>query len=497
MSDLVTAVLGLVALVMRQTNIFWIVVWMGGLETVHAVKTLRPERASQPWPTSLVEQVKFFAWRCSMGDVHDPPLNMAWPDDMLRVIIGLAFAALCNPVRVIRQIWPYLSVLVVFTGFVWWNGGVVLGDKSNHVATLHLAQLLYIWPLFAFFSFPLLLPLAVNASGIGARLNSSEPGQSSTEQRCITATATTTTTTSSAIAESGQSGILQRRRPFKFHSGAVPQTQNQAASPSQLSPAPETTSWRFCTKVFIWAVYHLTILAASLGVIKYNTIVHPFTLADNRHYMFYIFRYTIRRGGGFRLLLVLPYTVCRWMIWSILEGRGHDWARAKSACSLVHPGPFISECDKKREAADAERTRNERGRDSELRDPLVSCAEPVPTSTALVLFLTTCLSLMTAPLVEPRYFILPWVMWRLLVPARRLPDDDIAQRGSSDGTSQRLLARAAVAVLRRRDLGLFSETLWFLVINGVTGCLFIVKPYVWRDETGQPLDEGRLQRFMW
>ena len=97
--------------------------------------------------------------------------------------------------------------------------------------------------------------------------------------------------------------------------------------------------------------------------------------------------------------------------------KSHDWARAKSACSLVHPGPFISECDKKRGAADAERTRNERGRDSELRDPLVSCAEPVPTSTALVLFLTTCLSLMTAPLVEPRYFILPWVMWRLLVMA--------------------------------------------------------------------------------
>lgn len=80
LSDLMAIILGILSLFMRQTNVFWVVVWMGGLEAVHAVKTLRPERADQPFMATLTEQVKFYAWRYSVGDVHDPPLNLAWPD---------------------------------------------------------------------------------------------------------------------------------------------------------------------------------------------------------------------------------------------------------------------------------------------------------------------------------------------------------------------------------------------------------------------------------
>jgi alpha-1,2-glucosyltransferase len=79
-SDLITICLGILALLMRQTNVFWTVVWMGGLEAVHAVKTLRPQRVDQPFMSTLAEQMKFYAWRYSVGDVHDPPLNLAWPD---------------------------------------------------------------------------------------------------------------------------------------------------------------------------------------------------------------------------------------------------------------------------------------------------------------------------------------------------------------------------------------------------------------------------------
>ncbi|KAF9919318.1 glucosyltransferase [Lobosporangium transversale] len=38
---------------------------------------------------------------------------------------------------------PYFGLLTAFATFVKWNGGIVLGDRSNHVPTLHLAQLLY------------------------------------------------------------------------------------------------------------------------------------------------------------------------------------------------------------------------------------------------------------------------------------------------------------------------------------------------------------------
>ena len=70
---------GALSLFMRQTNIFWVVVYMGGLEVVHHVKFLRPPKVETPSFASLAEQLKFYAWRYSVGDIHDPPLNMATP----------------------------------------------------------------------------------------------------------------------------------------------------------------------------------------------------------------------------------------------------------------------------------------------------------------------------------------------------------------------------------------------------------------------------------
>lgn len=80
LNDLTTIFLGIVTLFFRQTNVFWVVVYMGGLEAVHAVKTLRPEQVDQPVILTLFRQIKYFAWRYSLGDVHDPPLHMMWPD---------------------------------------------------------------------------------------------------------------------------------------------------------------------------------------------------------------------------------------------------------------------------------------------------------------------------------------------------------------------------------------------------------------------------------
>jgi alpha-1,2-glucosyltransferase len=80
LNDLTTILFGIITLFFRQTNVFWVVVYMGGLEAVHAVKTLRPEQVDQPVILTLFEQIKYFAWRYSVGDIHDPPLHMMWPD---------------------------------------------------------------------------------------------------------------------------------------------------------------------------------------------------------------------------------------------------------------------------------------------------------------------------------------------------------------------------------------------------------------------------------
>ena len=52
--------------------------------------------------------------------------------------MSLAVAALNNPLRLIRQVWPHVTVLSLFGTFVYWNGGVVLGTLSVIVAVTRL-----------------------------------------------------------------------------------------------------------------------------------------------------------------------------------------------------------------------------------------------------------------------------------------------------------------------------------------------------------------------
>lgn len=89
LSDVLAVFLGLFALLMRQTNIFWVVVYIGGLEAVHAVKTLRPARVDQPFMDTLAAQLKFYAWRYSVGEIHDVPLHDAYPEGKLIMCCSL------------------------------------------------------------------------------------------------------------------------------------------------------------------------------------------------------------------------------------------------------------------------------------------------------------------------------------------------------------------------------------------------------------------------
>ncbi|CAM1511742.1 Fc.00g092550.m01.CDS01 [Cosmosporella sp. VM-42] len=503
LSDLSTILLGIFALFMRQTNVFWVVVYMGGLEAIHAVKTLRPERVDQPYMTTVPEQLKFYAWRYSVGDIHDPPLHMLWPDDMVFCVLSLGIAALCNPIRVIRQIWPYIAVLVSFGSFVAWNGGVVLGDKSNHVATIHLAQMLYIWPFFAFFSLPLLVPYTLPFINMGIRcLGINRFGTRSSQQpggRSI----------------KSESGSSSRRRVARKPRGL--QGEPPRPVPPPLSKTLGLILMIFESKV-LWPIYLLLTIIISIAIVKFNTIIHPFTLADNRHYMFYVFRYTIRRATWIRYVLIIFYTLARWMTWGTMAGcsqwffigHGPDCSahyRSRDAPFLSHP--FWTRCASPARQTDGgfpiaiedvspevEATQQESLKRTLDNDPLKLSSEPASTSTGLIFLLATTLSLITAPLVEPRYFIIPWVMWRLLVPGWRLHDHEVPNN-VVDKLCQLPYLGERIQLFRRYDLRLILETIWFIAINAVTGYIFITKPYLWKAEDGSLLDEGRLQRFMW
>ncbi|KAF3767200.1 family 59 glycosyltransferase [Cryphonectria parasitica EP155] len=406
-SDALVVLLGVGALFMRQTNVFWVVVFMGGLEAVHKVKLLRPP------PTSFGHsdretRLKFFLWRYSQGEVHDPPLNEAGLEDVFLCGLSIGIAVCCNVFRVLRQIWAHIVVMALFVGFVAWNGSVVLGDKTNHVATIHLAQMLYIWPLFAFFSAPLLFPR-----------------------------------------------ILQPVLSFFEESpSTVHDTSKQPTSTSVIT--------------LLNLVGYASLAPLFLAIVQYNTVIHPFTLADNRHYMFYIFRYSILRAGWVRYALVPAYISCVLLCWKVLGGlipsKDSDNNTNSPSSSVVHSATDPDAHD-------------------DLSSPTATSYLGPSLSTALIWLLTTALSLITAPLVEPRYFILPWVFWRLLVPSWSVP------RGLQKGWPLRFGGRY--------DVRLWAETAWFVLVNMVTMYIFITRPFFWRNEDGSLADGGRVQRFMW
>lgn len=328
--------------------------------------------------------------------------------DYAQTAFSILLAALKTLQAVVVTVLPYMILIAAFASFVVWNGGVVLGifsinecsirsnlsagDKSNHVATLHLPQMLYIWPYMLFFSFPIAVPSLLSA------MLSNDP--------------------------SWGRAISQLPR------------------------------W--------WIVLGMSTVAAL--VVHYNTIVHPFTLADNRHYVFYTFR-ILMRHWSIKYLVTPIYIVSGWLVIRTLGSSTEADLPAKTV-----EGAKI---DFK----------------ASVRRLRPSFSDGCNASFALVWLLTTALSLITAPLVEPRYFIIPWVVWRLFVPIAKSRESANPKIGLKMGPQP--LNWFAKGIFLRPEAWLWMETIWFCLINCVTGYIFLNRTFEWSQEP------GKLQRFMW
>ncbi|KAF2840643.1 glycosyltransferase family 59 protein [Patellaria atrata CBS 101060] len=344
---------GIIALLCRQTNVFWVAVFPAGLGVVRKLRGLGPQNRIWWEARTLYEK--------GAGD--------AWVEDYVSIACALAIAALASFGPILRAIAPQLILLSLFGAFVVWNGGVVLGDKSNHVATVHLPQILYIWPYITFFSWPLIL-----------------------------------------------NSIL-----IPFLTAFTSNTPPREAIIRAVKPPRISTIVIFTT--------------VALATIHWNTIIHPFTLADNRHYIFYIFR--LLRLHPTLLYAAAPiYTLSAHLVLSSLSGP------STSPSPPANPVPINCK--------------------PLPAPPPSTTASPMPTTTsfALILLGTTALSLVTAPLVEPRYFIIPWLLWRLHLPPQT--------RGA-----------------------LVLETLWMGAVNVATVYVFLYRGFEW------PQEPGKVQRFLW
>ncbi|KAI9745418.1 MAG: glucosyltransferase [Claussenomyces sp. TS43310] len=417
---------GIAALLMRQTNIFWVAIFLAGLEWVRACKELQEKSTSEDSsPISLQERLVVY----TQGRLHDRALRDADVTDIFWCAISIAVAAISHPLLLVQYLWPYFALLGSFAGFVLCNGGVVLGDKSNHVATLHLPQMLYIWPFMVFFSFPMMYPAAISVLGW-------------------------------------------------IHESTRPRATSKVVSTRDASVTLSTA--------FKYALWLAASLSAVLIIIRFNTIIHPFTLADNRHYVFYIFRYTIRRHPLIKYLLAPAYIVCSFFVFQCSAG-SPDLSRSGTPKVVEDHKPAKSSKNK----VQTPKRPPQPPKWTWLR--VAPPSDQTHISTMLIWLIATTLSLITAPLVEPRYLIISWIIWRLHVPAlpptsrqQGRPEKDVP--GQRDGSWTHGIRSWAY---RHHDRRLWFETAWFLAINAVTGYVFLFRGFAW------PSEPGTVQRFMW
>lgn len=198
------SVFGALAIMMRQTN----VIWIGMLFGDYILKQLYMLSSEK---TKYLKQVKI----STKGVEHLTRKILTKPADILRKI----------DLQLVLDCLSYLSVLCSFLVFVYFNGSLVVGDKTAHEATIHIVQVFY------FATFTLLF---------------------------------------------GWPHFVSSIVPFiKF-------------------------SWR--NKVFL-----AFSIAFCLCVVHFNTLIHPYLLADNRHYMFYVWNRLYGKYLFFRYAMIFIY----------------------------------------------------------------------------------------------------------------------------------------------------------------------------------------------
>lgn len=128
-------------------------------------------------------------------------------------------AQLCSDLK------SYVVVGAGFLLFLLWNRGIVVGDRSAHVATIHLPQVFYYSAFSMFFAWPYMLP--------------------------------------------------HWRSFFQW----------------------TVKRWVLASALFVIAVV----------IVHANTLVHPYLLADNRHYVFYVWNRLMGRYYPLRYILIPVY----------------------------------------------------------------------------------------------------------------------------------------------------------------------------------------------
>ncbi|XP_074050959.1 ATP-binding cassette sub-family D member 2 isoform X5 [Macrotis lagotis] len=133
-----SALLGFCGFMFRQTNIVWTVFCAG----------------------NIISQKLTEAWKIELQKKEEKLSSIKGPLSAYKKILCFLFdyvTSFRNLSMLIVLTWPYILLIIVFIAFVVLNGGIVVGDKSNHEACVNFPQLFYFFAFTFFFSFPYLL----------------------------------------------------------------------------------------------------------------------------------------------------------------------------------------------------------------------------------------------------------------------------------------------------------------------------------------------------
>ncbi|XP_076243819.1 alpha-1,2-glucosyltransferase Alg10 [Calliopsis andreniformis] len=251
------AFVGLLAVLIRQTNI----IWVAFIAIEHAFDLLdyKMNKSISREQSCSITYLKLL-WKKIVEE-----WNRGWTV-FVKFIAQMCIALL-----------PYATVCLVFLAFIIWNRGIVVGDKTAHIPTVHVPQLLY----YSAFLFCFLWPYM----------------------------------------------IVHWKDYFNF-----------------------------IQKHWIFGSFSLLVLTV---IVHSNTLVHPYVLADNRHYVFYFWNKFMGRYKLFKYLLIPVYF---FTLYTMFRGIKH------------------------------------------LRF-----------TTQINYVLMVSLVLIPQLLVEPRYFIIPYILYRVLI----------------------------------------------------------------------------------
>ena len=187
-------------------------------------------------------------------------------------------------------------------------------------------------------------------------------------------------------------------------------------------------------------------IALCVLVIATCTRAHPYLLADNRHFPFYLWRRVLSNPLYRHALAPVYFFAGALFVRALYSSFSmHSFESSHSHSSSIHTSSQLS--------------------------PLPRFFQSLPLIRTLLFLFCTAVSVSFQELIEFRYFILPFLLYRV----------ELAR--SQRTHSGRVAVSEVVAVLL--ELG------FYLLVNVVTLYLFFYRPFKWAHEP------HLLQRFMW